>query len=76
MAAKDSRQLIPLKAVRKSTISISHDQWQKAKKNQQRVRVIELDCYLDILLENLLKLIFMRWNKEVRQQFKPKVGGS
>ena len=41
-----------------------------------RVRVIEYDCYLNILLETLLKLIFMRWNKEVRNQFNPNAGGS
>jgi len=64
-----------LKAEKKSTISISLEEWLKATKNQEHVGVIELDCYLDTSLENFLKLIFMRWNKEVRNQFNPE-GGS
>ncbi len=77
MAAINIEKLINLKkAGKKSTVSISHDQWQRAKKNLKRVRVIESDCYLNILLENLLKLIFMRWNEEVRNQFNPNASGS
>ncbi len=57
-------------------VSISHTEWQKAMKNQKRVYVIESACFLDILLESLLELIFMRWNAEVRSQFNPNANGS
>lgn len=76
MVAKTYGQLLNLTAGKKRTVSLSHDQWQKAKRNQMRIRVIESDCYLNILLENLLELIFMRWNEEVRNQFNSNAGGS
>jgi len=76
MAAISGEQFLNLKAGKKSTVSISHDEWQKAMKNKERVGVIESDCFLDILLENLLELIFMRWNEDVRNQFNPEAGGS
>jgi len=55
-------------------VSISHKEWQEAAKNQKRVSVIESVWYLDFVLKNLLELIFVQWNNEVKKQFNPNNG--
>lgn len=76
MTAISGEQIVKLMAGKKSMVSLSHDEWRKAMKNQKRVAVIESVCLLDRSLDYLLELIFMRWNEEVRNQFDPSAGGS
>ena len=75
MAAKSNLQKFFEKIPKDVGVRVSRKEWQKAMEDSKRVYVITSDSILDTLLENLLKIIFSRWNKEVEKLFKPDIGG-
>lgn len=67
MAEKKNGRIIDLGPGRKSTVSISRDEWDEAMEDQKRATVIVSDIGIDILLAGIIERTFPQRTKDVQK---------